>query len=235
MKRTADSQVWVCVYSSWLDLPPGCPQWLHQTGWGRCSPVHSAGQLGSSHRWERWREREKKKGTVKQLSRFLCQVPNGGSNQQHNALTVFICWCVGHSHMPTPFASLFCLSALIPHKIWSHWHITCTPFFFLFKWQLRSLTTVQATGVFLSLFLLLAQVAALIPHKSWSRWDTTCTGAKECAHLLSATVRLYSLVAPCSLPDLTSWALLGSVSGQCGLSKGPLPGYKTVSKWRLQL
>ena len=42
-------------------------------------------------------EREKKKGTVKQLSRFLCQVPNGGSNQQHNALTVFSCWCVGHS------------------------------------------------------------------------------------------------------------------------------------------
>ena len=54
-------------------------------------------------------------------------------------------------------------------------------------------------------------------------------------HLLSATVRLYSLVAPCRLPDLTSLALLGSVSGQRGLSRGPLPGYKTVSKWRLQL
>ncbi len=55
------------------------------------------------------------------------------------------------------------------------------------------------------------------------------------AHLLSATVRVYSLVAPCRLPDLTSLALLGSVSGQRGLSRGPLPGYKTVSKWRLQL
>ena len=55
------------------------------------------------------------------------------------------------------------------------------------------------------------------------------------AHLLSATVRVYSLVAPCRLPDLTSLALLGSVSGQRGLSMGPLPGYKTVSKWRLQL
>ena len=55
------------------------------------------------------------------------------------------------------------------------------------------------------------------------------------AHLLSATVRVYSLVAPCCLPDLTSLALLGSVSGQRGLSRGPLPGYKTVSKWRLQL
>ena len=54
-------------------------------------------------------------------------------------------------------------------------------------------------------------------------------------HLLSATVRVYSLVAPCRLPDLTSLALLGSVSGQRGLSRGPLPGYKTVSKWRLQL
>ena len=52
---------------------------------------------------------------------------------------------------------------------------------------------------------------------------------------LSATVRVYSLVAPCRLPDLTSLALLGSVSGQPGLSRGPLPGYKTVSKWRLQL
>ena len=55
------------------------------------------------------------------------------------------------------------------------------------------------------------------------------------SHLLSATVRVYSLVAPCCLPDLTSLALLGSVSGQRGLSRGPLPGYKTVSKWRLQL
>ena len=55
------------------------------------------------------------------------------------------------------------------------------------------------------------------------------------AHLLSATVRVYSLVAPCRLPDLTSLALLGSGSGQRGLSRGPLPGYKTVSKWRLQL
>ena len=54
-------------------------------------------------------------------------------------------------------------------------------------------------------------------------------------HLLSATVRVYSLVAPCCLPDLTSLALLGSVSGQRGLSRGPLPGYKTVSEWRLQL
>ena len=54
-------------------------------------------------------------------------------------------------------------------------------------------------------------------------------------HLLSATVRVYSLVAPCRLPDLTSLAPLGSVSGQPGLSRGPLPGYKTVSKWRLQL
>ena len=55
------------------------------------------------------------------------------------------------------------------------------------------------------------------------------------AHLLSATVRVYSLAAPCRLPDLTSLALLGSVSGQPGLSRGPLPGYKRVSKWRLQL
>ena len=55
------------------------------------------------------------------------------------------------------------------------------------------------------------------------------------AHLLSATVRVYSLVAPCRLPDLTSLALLGSGSGQRGFSRGPLPGYKTVSKWRLQL
>ena len=54
-------------------------------------------------------------------------------------------------------------------------------------------------------------------------------------HLLSATVRVYSLVVPCRLPDLTSLALLGSVSGQPGLSRGPLPGYKRVSKWRLQL
>ena len=54
-------------------------------------------------------------------------------------------------------------------------------------------------------------------------------------HLLSATVRVYSLVAPCRLPDLTSLALLGSVSGQHGLSRGLLPGYKMVSKWRLQL
>ena len=55
------------------------------------------------------------------------------------------------------------------------------------------------------------------------------------SHLFSATVRVYSLVAPCRLPDLTSLALLGSGSGQRGLSRGPLPGYKTVSKWRLQL
>ena len=55
------------------------------------------------------------------------------------------------------------------------------------------------------------------------------------SHLLSATVRVYSLVAPCRLPDLTSLALLGSVSGQPGLSRGRLPGYKRVSKWRLQL
>ena len=57
----------------------------------------------------------------------------------------------------------------------------------------------------------------------------------HCPHLLSATVRVYSLVAPCRLPDLTSLAPLGSVSGQRRLSRGPLPGYKTVSKWRLQL
>ena len=43
-------------------------------------------------------------------------------------------------------------------------------------------------------------------------------------HLLSATVRVYSLVAPCRLSDLTSLALLGSVSGQRRLSKDPLPG-----------
>ena len=54
-------------------------------------------------------------------------------------------------------------------------------------------------------------------------------------HLLGATVRVYSLAAPCRLSDLTSLALLGSVSGQPGLSRGPLPGYKTVSKWLLQL
>ena len=29
--------------------------------------------------------------------------------------------------------------------------------------------------------------------------------------------------------------MLGSVSGQRGFSMGPLPGYKMVSKWRLQL
>ena len=57
----------------------------------------------------------------------------------------------------------------------------------------------------------------------------------ECPHLLSATVRVYSLFAPCRLSDLTSLALLGSVPGQRRLSRGPLPGYKTVSKWRLQL
>ena len=62
-----------------------------------------------------------------------------------------------------------------------------------------------------------------------------CTYLKHYAHLLSATVRVYSLIAPCCLPDLTSLALLGSVSGQRRLSMGPLPGYKTVSKWRLQL
>ena len=60
-------------------------------------------------------------------------------------------------------------------------------------------------------------------------------GAVAGTHLLSAIVRMYSLVAPCRLPDLTSLALLGSVSGQRGLSRGLLPGYKTVSKWRLQL
>ena len=54
-------------------------------------------------------------------------------------------------------------------------------------------------------------------------------------HLPSATVRVYTLVAPCHLPDLTSLALLGSVSGQHRLSRGPLPGYKMVSKWQLQL
>ena len=64
---------------------------------------------------------------------------------------------------------------------------------------------------------------------------TTTVRPAHSAHLLSATVRVYSLVAPCRLPDLTSLALLGSVSGQRGLSRGPLPGYKTVSKWRLQL
>ena len=55
------------------------------------------------------------------------------------------------------------------------------------------------------------------------------------SHLLSATVRVYSLVAPCRLSDLTSLALLGSVSGQRWLSRGRLPGYKMVSKWQLQL
>ena len=74
--------------------------------------------------------------------------------------------------------------------------------------------------------------------KRWEgeRWKKSERNRKCCgAHLLSATVRVYSLVAPCRLPDLTSLALLGSVSGQPGLSRGPLPGYKTVSKWRLQL
>ena len=41
------------------------------------------------------------------------------------------------------------------------------------------------------------------------------------SHLLSATVRVYSLVAPCRLPDLTSLALLGSASGQPRLSRSP--------------
>ena len=54
-------------------------------------------------------------------------------------------------------------------------------------------------------------------------------------HTFSVQQSVYSLVAPCRLPDLTSLALLGSVSGQPGLSRGPLPGYKRVSKWRLQL
>ena len=58
---------------------------------------------------------------------------------------------------------------------------------------------------------------------------------EDLPHLFSATVRVYSLVAPCRLPDLTSLALLGSVSVQPGLSRGPLPGYERVSKWRLQL
>ena len=40
------------------------------------------------------------------------------------------------------------------------------------------------------------------------------------AHLLSATVRVYSLVAPCHLPDLILLTLLGSVSGWPGLSRG---------------
>ena len=61
------------------------------------------------------------------------------------------------------------------------------------------------------------------------------TGVRRPPHLLSATVKVYSLVAPCRLSDLTSLALLGSVSGQRRLFRGPLPGYKTVSKWRLQL
>ena len=43
-----------------------------------------------------------------------------------------------------------------------------------------------------------------------------------CTHLLSAAVRVYSLVAPCPLPDLTSLALLGSLSGQRRLSRGPV-------------
>ncbi len=68
-----------------------------------------------------------------------------------------------------------------------------------------------------------------VNHLYLSRSSRTVT------HLLSATVRVYSLVAPCRLSDLTSLALLGSVSGQRRLSRGPLPGYKTVSKWRLQL
>ena len=50
---------------------------------------------------------------------------------------------------------------------------------------------------------------------------------------LSATVRVYSLVVPCRLPDLTSLALLGSVSGQPGLSRGPVAwlqeGFKMVA------
>ena len=41
------------------------------------------------------------------------------------------------------------------------------------------------------------------------------------SHLLSTTVRVYSLVAPCRLPDLTSLALLGSASGQPRLSRRP--------------
>ena len=46
-----------------------------------------------------------------------------------------------------------------------------------------------------------------------------------------------SVLFSCSLLPavLTSLALLGSVSGQRALSRGPLPGYKMVSKWRLQL
>ena len=52
-------------------------------------------------------------------------------------------------------------------------------------------------------------------------------------HLLSATVRVYSLFAPCRLLDLTSLALLGSVSGQRGLSRGPvawlLDGFKMAA------
>ena len=66
-------------------------------------------------------------------------------------------------------------------------------------------------------------------------WHARKTKTIKSPHLLSSTVRVYSLVAPCRLPDLTSLAPLGSVSGQPGLSRGPLPGYKRVSKWWLQL
>ena len=70
----------------------------------------------------------------------------------------------------------------------------------------------------------------------WQRWLRWCL-MKACwyTHLLSVTVRVYSLVAPCRLPDLTSLALLGSVPGQHELSRGLLTGYKTVSKWWLRL
>ena len=47
------------------------------------------------------------------------------------------------------------------------------------------------------------------------------TELENLAHLLSATVRVYSLVAPCRLPDLTSLALLESASGQPRLSRSP--------------
>ena len=53
-------------------------------------------------------------------------------------------------------------------------------------------------------------------------------------HFLCETFRVYSLVDPCCLQDLMLLAMLGSVSGQCRLSTGLLPGYKRVSKWPLQ-
>ena len=41
-------------------------------------------------------------------------------------------------------------------------------------------------------------------------------------HFLCETFRVYSLVDPCCLQDLMLLAMLGSVSGQCGLSGEPV-------------